>query len=124
MFAVCQVQRFGGVLEHPAASTLWRAAFLPRPGESADELGGYSVEVCQSWYGHKAEKRTWLYIVGACVPGIQLGLLEPTHYVTNRHGIRRGHEAYKPELARADREHTPPAFAEFLVSLARGCCVE
>jgi len=63
--AVEQVQRWGGVLEHPASSTLWQRCRLPLPGGLPDEFGGWSVELDQVSYGHRARKRTWLYVVGA-----------------------------------------------------------
>jgi hypothetical protein len=62
--AVEQVQRWGGVLEHPANSRLWDYCDLPRPGEFADVHGGFTIEVCQVEWGHVARKRTWLYLVG------------------------------------------------------------
>lgn len=35
IFAVDQVRKWGGVLEHPASSTLWTEAGLPAPGRRA-----------------------------------------------------------------------------------------
>lgn len=62
--AVKQVRACGGVLEHPACSSLWAAVGLPKPGEFPDQWGGYTLEVDQYNWGHPARKRTWLYIVG------------------------------------------------------------
>lgn len=36
------VRRWGGVLEHPKDSTLWRACGLPRPGAGRDQFGGFT----------------------------------------------------------------------------------
>ena len=58
------VRRCGGVLEHPARSSFFRAHALPYPGELPDGWGGYTIEVSQCDWGHPARKRTWLYIVG------------------------------------------------------------
>lgn len=45
--AVTQVRRWGGVLEHPRDSKLWRECGLPMPGWLPDEFGGYTIEVFQ-----------------------------------------------------------------------------
>src|SRR3972149_3930233 len=45
LFAVATVRRCGGVLEHPASSTLWQAADLPLPGYPADRFGGWTFPV-------------------------------------------------------------------------------
>lgn len=62
--AVGVVRANGGVLEHPKGSRLWYYCGLPRPGKGYDQWGGYSVEVNQCAWGHRARKPTWLYIVG------------------------------------------------------------
>ena len=62
--AVEQVRRWGGVLEHPAGSELWDHARLPLPGGLPDAYGGFTLEVEQWRWGHRAIKPTWLYIVG------------------------------------------------------------
>lgn len=58
--AVEQVRAFGGVLEHPANSRLWKSCSLPEPGCFPDEWGGYTIEVDQCDFGHVARKKTWL----------------------------------------------------------------
>lgn len=124
IFAVAQVRHWGGVLEHPADSSLWSAAGLPRPGEWADAFGGFTLAVQQFWWGHKARKRTWLYIV--TTPG---GLLpipfrggEPDRIIGSSK-FRKGHPKYKPEISKAEREHTPPALAGWLAGVARNACL-
>jgi hypothetical protein len=116
--AVLCVQLWGGVVEHPAESSLWAEFPLPRPGQ-APRRGAYTIEVDQWLWGHRAEKRTWLYILG-CKPD-NLPLIperegKPTHCV-------RPTKAYPrlPSITKAEREQTPPAFAEWLVELARRC---
>lgn len=115
-WAVTQVQRWGGVLEHPWCSSLWRHCDLPAPG-SIDRYGGWTLPVHQFWWGHRAEKRTWLYIVGctpAQIPEIPLVLGEApcTISTTNRN---------HPETTKPEREHTPIAFCAWLVDLATRC---
>jgi hypothetical protein len=122
-WAVDQVREFGGVLEHPAASTLWADKGLPRPGK-VDEFGGWTLPISQSWWGHRAEKKTFLYIVGCRpidIPEMPFVLGETTHVVSPSSNIRKGHPRWRPQLRKAEREHTPPALALWLVELANRC---
>ena len=120
--AVGRVRRFGGVLEHPAESTLWAACGLPTPGRAPDNYGGWTAEIRQCDWGHKAEKLTWLYIVG-CHPD-ELPPLpprgEPTGVIKPQRGVPRDLKI----VTKAEREHTPPQLAEWLVELARRCAVK
>ena len=117
--AVATVRRFGGVLEHPAESSLWIDQRLPRPGEFPDEFGGWTMEIQQYHWGHRAEKATWLYIVG-CAPTD----IPPKPHRDGRatHCIRptRKHPRL-PSVTKAEREHTPPALAAWMVALAEKC---
>jgi len=119
LWAVDQVRRWGGVLEHPASSLLWPAAALPKPGQR-DEWGGWTLPVIQWWWGHRAEKPTLLYIVGSepkDILPIPLKIGEATHVIQSRKRC-----GYRPHVTKAEREHTPPALAEWLVELASRCC--
>jgi hypothetical protein len=115
--AVHAVRTWGGVLEHPSSSTLWQSAELPLPGKGFDSFGGWSIEVPQKWWGHLAEKNTWLYIVGCLpkhIPDVPFSLGQASHVL----------ESKKPgrlKLPREMREATPPAFAEWLLDLASRC---
>lgn len=65
--ALDPVNKFGGVLEHPAKSRAFTAHGLPKPkgfGWQPTGRGGWICEVWQSAYGHKASKATWLYCNG------------------------------------------------------------
>jgi hypothetical protein len=107
VWAVKQVRNWGGVLEHPSASRLWAAADLPDAGGGPDRWGGWTLDVDQLWWGHRARKRTKLYIVGIgprAIPQIPLSLSTPLASVAN--------------MCRAERERTPRAFAEWLCELA------
>jgi len=111
LFAVEQIRRVGGVLEHPWGSTLWHAADLPHPGK-VDAFGGWTLLVDQGWWGHPAPKPTYLYIVGCSRE--DLGELPvQLHRAAGR----------TMKLSPAEREATPPAFARFLVALAAKCQV-
>jgi hypothetical protein len=76
----------------------------------------------QHWWGHKAEKATWFYVVGCepgDVPALPLVLGEAAYVVQSRK-----RQDYRPHITKAEREHTPPALAEWLVELARRCDVK
>lgn len=61
--ALHAVRAYGGVLEHPAGSKAFGHFGLPRVGRAPDDFGGWTTEVRQVDFGHRAIKRTWLYIV-------------------------------------------------------------
>ena len=121
-WAVVQVRSYGGVLEHPAASKLWPELGLPEPG-GRDAWGGWTLPVDQHWWGHRASKRTRLYIVGCepnNIPVMSLRIDEPTHVIGD---CGRAGCGKRPEISKAEREHTPPEFAAWLVELANRCRV-
>jgi len=119
--AVEQVRAFGGVLEQPAGSLLWKACNLPM---TSVDVPDFAVEVCQVSWGHVARKRTWLYCVGVpralVVAGIRTGG-EVTHWCSGSH--KPGDRGETPKgikvCSAQQRRRTPMAFAEWLVSLAR-----
>jgi hypothetical protein len=118
-WAVARVREYGGVLEHPAESTLWFACGLPTPGQFPDACGGWSMEVQQFHWGHRAEKATWLYIVGIGpdeLPPIPIREGRATHCVRPTKSYPR-----LPSITKREREATPPSFAEWLVEVARRC---
>lgn len=122
LFAVEQVRLKGGVLEHPECSTLWEVCDMPKPsaGEIVfDEFGGWTLAIAQYWFGHRAYKKTWLYICGVNpkeIPDIPLVLGEaPCVIGSSLHtagAVRR-----REEITRSEREHTPAQFAHWLVDL-------
>ena len=127
--AAALVRELGGVLEHPAGSTLWAAQKLPKPGER-DQWGGWTLAAPQKWWGHRAEKATWFYVVG-CEPGeipalpLKLGQAEGVIRLDQRRPdgthIRKGDADWVPRLSAAENEHTPPELARWLVELAARC---
>lgn len=122
--AVEQVRAYGGVLEHPAASGLFKHCGMPAPGELPDAWGGRTIEVCQVDWGHPARKRTWLYIVGACVLPPFPPSREPTHWVSGGRVPRKGNAGgvVPPGIkvcSAQQRRRTPLAFAQWLLEVAR-----
>jgi len=121
-WAIDQVRRCGGVLEHPAGSTLFEHCGCPQPGDAPDGWGGYTIEVDQFHWGHRAAKPTRLYIVGTRdLPAHPYREGEPTHCITQGHGVRAGHPKFKSRVPDWERMATPPAFGRWLVEIARRC---
>ena len=119
LWAVEQVQRWGGVLEHPARSTLWPAAGLPEPGKF-DQWGGWTLVIDQNWWGHRARKRTRLYIVGCFprdIPTMPIVLGEAPRVLGLYSG--RDRNRCRKQITKPEREATPPELARWLVALAR-----
>jgi hypothetical protein len=118
------IREWGGVLEHPAASRLWPFLKLPKPGFK-DEYGGYSICIDQFWFGHKARKKTLLYICGcpeSQLPPIPLRFDAVTHVVGLNKKNRFGRvNDNRKEITRAEREQTPLALAEWLIKVASKC---
>lgn len=105
LWSVDMARRFGGVVEHPYNSRLWEAAGCGSYGVR-DEFGGVLVPMMQRWFGHRAEKKTCLYVVGPVpvLPWAEVGGGVPVE-----------------KMGRAERERTPFELALFLVDLARRC---
>lgn len=139
--AVWQIRRNGGVLEHPAYSSLWRKANLPAAGGiDRDDFGGWTLEVLQFDFGHPAYKKTWLYIVGVS-PARVRAILPPqkngrgiylwtpprnrvkgaqVKYMTQK-DMRQENNFPISQLREKARNFTPPAFADFLIAVAHMC---
>lgn len=133
--ALASVLEFGGVLEHPAGSWAWPTFGLPRPaafrpknyaadapsaGWNFEKSRFYSrfrvfaaCEVCQSAYGHRARKRTWLFYCGDVEPP-ELDWSAPAG--TCQVGW---FDRIKPTLSKKAANATPPAFRDLLLSIAR-----
>lgn len=115
--ALAVVRRNCGVLEHPAHSKFWKSAPLPPPG-AKDEYG-FTLAVSQKWWGHRAEKPTWLYIVGCSprdIPELPLTLARATH-VCGRAELGSKLKSMEPD----ERDLTPLDFCYWLEELASRC---
>lgn len=109
-WSMANCRRYGGVIEHPASSDLWKEFGCLSYGVR-DEFGGVLVSVLQSWWGHRAPKETALYLVGCAVPDMSDTWLMPP--ASGRVEL----------MGRAERERTPLAFSKFLAELASSCAV-
>ena len=118
--ALASVRRWGGVLEHPEASSAWRTFGLIEPKRGQGWVGagdwlGWTCCVEQGHFGHWTRKATWLYAVKpGSLPVMPWGPSCPAGYVPC---ARKG-EAFT-SLSRRQRSATPPAFRDVLLGIAR-----
>lgn len=117
-FALSAVNRFGGVLEHPAQSYAWEHYGLKKPEKCKwSESGlGWVCEVWQSAYGHPANKATWLYYVGHTQP-FDLDWSRPVGQW--QVGCQDGRGRGKPTLSKKGANSTPIKFRDALIGLAK-----
>jgi len=119
--ALATVRRCGGVLEHPADSWAWARHGLPTPdsmGWQMSTSGEWVCEVWQSAYGHPARKRTWLFYVGQPPPQLLWNRKRGRRQVGQPSVAQRAAGAL-PGVTKSEAIHTPPAFAEVLLAMAR-----
>ena len=109
--ALWAVRTFGGVIEHPAASSAWDWFGLyepPRLGwgwSTADRFKGRSCAVTQGRYGHAARKLTWLYAVLPSYPRLDWRESNATGTVER--------------MQKAQRHITPEPFRDMLLEMVR-----
>lgn len=126
--ALSSVRKYGGVLEHPAASHAWSHFGLSKPQRKggwvkADEFGGWTCCVDQKHYGHLAQKATWLYAVGCVLPDLVWGKSEGGVSIDavfhskeeRRRAVRTG---ICQRLSKNQRKATPIGFRDLLISIA------
>lgn len=133
--ALWAVRTFGGVLEHPEASSAWSWFGLAKPPKGggwvrADKYG-WTCCVEQGHYGHPARKATWLYYVGAWEkPELIWGkaegkarLDEGFHSKAERKLLRESGQAPVKRLSKTENLTTPIKFRNLLINLVGGYVV-
>lgn len=123
--ALASVQRYGGVLEHPAYSIAWKHHGLPWPPESGGWQmgidGGWCCYVEQGHYGRRARKPTWLYAVSVEPPELRWGRYDgPVAWISADRPRAVLKEMGIAQLQKREASATPPAFRDVLLSIARG----
>jgi hypothetical protein len=127
--ALAAVREYGGVLEHPEASSAWYAFGLRTPPRSGGWVasgwdGGWTCCVEQGHYGHRARKATWLYAMGASLPSLpwhrsvaSVRLDEGFHSAEERRrAIKTG---ACQRMSKNECAATPIPFRDLLLSIAR-----
>lgn len=127
--ALRAVRTYGGVLEHPALTLAWKRYGLPRPSPGGWTSSmfdpGYTTEVSQAAYGHRARKRTWLYYVGPDPPALKWNEPATAAKVSGFKHLSTG--AYVADESRRVRTKeasaTPPEFRDVLLDMARSVAI-
>jgi hypothetical protein len=101
IWSIERLRQFGGVMEHPITSKVWRHVGCIGWG-MRDRFDGVLLPIAQSAFGHRARKYTGLYVVGAPIPRVP-DALPATRTIEM--------------MGRPERERTPPALASFLLDL-------
>lgn len=123
-WAVDQVRTWGGVLEHPADSLLFKHCGIYLNG-SIDRFGGFTLLIQQWWFGHLAEKWTRIYVCGVqCqdLPEIPYKIGQSEKVIRYSPAVWRDRKTTpitRKEVTKAEREHTPLKLAEWLLEVAR-----
>jgi hypothetical protein len=133
-YALRHVREYGGVLEHPADSLAWSYFGLHKPPRSggwvvADEFGGWTCCVYQIFYGHRAQKATWLYACKTDLPSLHWGKPKQGSGIRHPDGYhsaeeRREAKKYKTRgvrerLSKRQRAATPIEFRDLLIDIAK-----
>lgn len=125
--ALASVKNWGGVIEHPEASSAWKAFGLnapPRNGGWVRAEEGWNSWTCcveQGHYGHIARKMTWLYVSGLdprLLPDLIWGRSSAGFKFTSQKGKKAGTVAW---MKKCERPITPLPFARTLIRVAMNC---
>lgn len=124
--ALAAVRAWGGVLEHPAYSGAWAAHGLAAPTThggwvAADLHGGWTCCVEQGRYGHRARKRTWLYVAGVRdLPELRWGATSAAEArAVVGYAQNRSPRTLVERMSKRESSATPPEFRDLLISIAR-----
>lgn len=114
LWAVEQVIKWGGVLEHPVGSRLEFPLLINNKRTNLYKLN-------QGWFGHLVLKPTLIYVVSKEPIFLVKKLMDACddRPLKDNHLTPRYREL--ENLSHKQREETPIEFAEFLVSIARRC---
>ena len=104
---------FGGILEHPRSSTLWKNGNFNLSGE-IDNYGGFLRSVNLSWFGYPAQKKTMLYFVGIApvqLPPFPLSSSAPLFSIGGSKNNRL------KEISKNARSQTPEQMIKYFIQV-------
>ncbi len=113
-FALDRVRMYGGILEHPKSSTLWKTGNFNLDG-TVDQYGGFLRTVNLSDFGFPAKKPTNLYFVGLRpgeLPSIPLNFNAITHCITTSSKYSN-----LKEISANQRAATPLLMIEYFIEV-------
>lgn len=125
--ALAAVRKWGGVLEHPEATSAWHAFGIPAPPRGGGWIrslcGGMTCCVEQGNYGHRARKATWLYAFG--VEPLELVWYPSTAILRRDEGFHSAEERRRAvktgacqRMSKTERAATPIPFRDLLIGIA------
>jgi hypothetical protein len=131
--ALCALDDFGGVIEHPMDSHAWDAFGINKPPRSGGWVdAGFGMWTCcvfQGHYGHPSGKGTWLLAAGVRrddLPELEWGKCEQRIHprALELHGYEKARRiGVMAMIGGRDktkkRNATPPPFGDELLSIAR-----
>ena len=128
------VNRFGGVLEHPADSHAWDVFGILKPDRCGGWIAtgeGWTCYVEQGFYGHLSRKPTWLYAAHILPPMLRWGRgpqrLHPV--AVAKHGYEKARRIGMMAMVGGKdktkiRNATPVEFRDMLLSIARSARID
>lgn len=127
--ALAAVQKYGGVLEHPAHSKAWAVFDLPKPPREGGWIVRDNVACChveQGFYGHFSNKATWLLASRVQLPELHWGRgAQRLHPIAlERHGYAKARRIGMVAMVggkdkKLIRDRTTPEFRDVLLNIAR-----
>jgi hypothetical protein len=123
------VNKWGGVIEHPADSHAWSYFGIMTPDRCGGWIKsgiGWTCYVEQGWYGHQiSRKPTWLYCARVYPPTLRWGRGEQRLHPTaiERHGYEKARRIGMMAMVGGKdktkiRNATPLEFRDLLLSIA------
>ena len=114
VFAIDTIRKNGGILEHPAGSSLFTHMNIPLIG--CDKFGGYVIKIRQSDFGHRAEKKTLLYVCG--ISKRELPQM-PISFERIDYCIGKTKNSPLKYVNYSEREATPVQLAKWLIEIVK-----
>ena len=112
-FALAKVRQFGGILEHPRSSLLWKTGNFDLSGQ-VDQYGGFLRSVNLSWFGYPCEKKTMLYFIGISpsqLPAFPLNQSPPSFIIST------SSRSSLQEIPKHLRAKTPVQMIEYFITV-------